>query len=84
VLEAVEFPAGITGLDAALADVDGDYFTHVGGGCWSLEVTFMSIPTDFSPSFQRALAGQRHLYKKVNGPARKKDPEEQVAAEPRR
>jgi len=28
VLEAVEFPAGVTGLDAALANVDGDYFTH--------------------------------------------------------
>merc|ERR1719281_2347587 len=36
VLEAVEFPAGVTSLDAALADVDGDYFTHCrvlkGGG----------------------------------------------------
>jgi hypothetical protein len=31
VLEAVELPAGIASLDAALADVDGDYFTHVGG-----------------------------------------------------
>merc|ERR1719321_1694218 len=29
VLEAVEFPAGITSLDAALADVDRDNFTHV-------------------------------------------------------
>jgi hypothetical protein len=29
VLEAVEFPAGITSLDTGLADVDGDYFTHV-------------------------------------------------------
>ena len=28
VLEAVKLPAGIAGLDAALADVDGDYFTH--------------------------------------------------------
>jgi len=28
VLEAVEFPAGVTSLDAGLADVDGDYFTH--------------------------------------------------------
>jgi hypothetical protein len=32
VLEAVELPAGIAGLDAALADVDGDYFTHIVGG----------------------------------------------------
>jgi hypothetical protein len=29
VLKAVEFPAGITSLDASLADVDGDNFTHV-------------------------------------------------------
>jgi len=29
VLEAVEFPAGVTSLDTGLADVDGDYFTHV-------------------------------------------------------
>merc|ERR1719428_1770186 len=28
VLEAVELPAGVAGLDAALADVDGDNFTH--------------------------------------------------------
>jgi hypothetical protein len=32
VLKAVELPAGIAGLDAALADMDGDYFTHVVGG----------------------------------------------------
>jgi hypothetical protein len=30
VFEAVELPAGVTGLDASLADVDGDYLAH---GC---------------------------------------------------
>jgi hypothetical protein len=29
-LEAVEFPAGVTYLDASLADVNGDHFTHLG------------------------------------------------------
>jgi hypothetical protein len=29
VLEAVELPASIADLNASLADVDGDYFTHV-------------------------------------------------------
>ena len=28
VLEAVELPAGVAGLDAALADVDGDHLTR--------------------------------------------------------
>ena len=28
VLEAVELPAGVAGLDAALANVDADDFTH--------------------------------------------------------
>ena len=28
-LEAEEFPAGISDFDTALADVDGDHFTHV-------------------------------------------------------
>jgi hypothetical protein len=28
VLKAVELPAGITYLDASLANVDADYFTH--------------------------------------------------------
>ena len=28
VLKAVEFPAGVTGLDTRLTEVDGDYFTH--------------------------------------------------------
>jgi hypothetical protein len=31
VLQAVEFPASIAGLDASLADVDRDDFTHC---CW--------------------------------------------------
>jgi len=31
VLEAVQLPARVTGLDTGLADVDGDDFTH---GCW--------------------------------------------------
>jgi hypothetical protein len=29
VLEAVELPAGVADLDTGLADVDGDYLTHV-------------------------------------------------------
>ena len=28
VLQAVEFPAGISGLDTGLAEMDGDHFTH--------------------------------------------------------
>jgi hypothetical protein len=35
VLEAEEFPAGVTDLDTSLTDVDGDNFTHdVVKGCF--------------------------------------------------
>jgi len=33
VLEAVEFPAGVTDLDTGLADVDADHFSHLVLGC---------------------------------------------------